>query len=105
MSAHEDGDRERPENQLLDSEMKTVTVGRRSFITRALGAGAVVFGAALSTACEEFLSTCDSFDRNSDGDRTRRADPARRSDADPNDPVRRSDFDRTTIGDSLPDCR
>ena len=46
--------------RILDRQITTVDVQRRSFLARALGAGALVFGTAATQACEEKADQCDS---------------------------------------------
>lgn len=59
---------------LLDNEIVTVRLNRRSFLVRAAGAGTLAVGAALTTACSDH---CDS-DTVTDNDGGRFADPINR---------------------------
>ena len=64
----------RREGSLLDSEVTTVRLDRRSFLARAAGAGTLAVGAALAAACTD---TCDS-DTVTDRDAGPFADPINR---------------------------
>ena len=46
-------------SHILDRQITTVDVQRRSFLARALGAGALVLGTAATQACEK-ADQCDS---------------------------------------------
>ena len=59
---------------LLDSEVTTVRLDRRSFLARTVGAGTLAVGATLAAACSD---TCDS-DTVTDGDAGPFADPHNR---------------------------
>lgn len=47
------------QTSLLDSEITTAKVERRSFLARAVGAGALAVGAVLTTACGDEADDCD----------------------------------------------
>ena len=46
---------------LLDSEITTAKVNRRSFLARAMGAGTLAVGAAMTAACNNDLDCDDDF--------------------------------------------
>ena len=50
----------RQQKHLPDSQITTVKTDRRSFLTRAVGAGALAFGAVSTLGCEEQSDSCDS---------------------------------------------
>ena len=58
-------------SRILDRQITTVDVQRRSFLARALGAGALAFGTAATQACgeEKKSDQCD-FDIGIDADPT-----------------------------------
>ena len=58
--------------RLLDEQITVAPSGRRSFLARALGAGALAVGGALTQACSD--PPCDG-DRGSDRDVTTLGDP------------------------------
>lgn len=74
MATHDDQTDGRRAGSLLDSEVTTVRVDRRSFLARTVGAGALAAGAVLATACTDH---CDS-DTVTDRDSGRFADPINR---------------------------
>ena len=57
MPTHDDRTDRRRVGSLLDSEVTTVRVDRRSFLSRTVGAGTVAVGATLASACSD---RCDS---------------------------------------------
>ena len=74
MATRDDRTDGRPQGSLLDSEVTTVRLDRRSFLARTAVAGTVAVGAALAAACTD---TCDS-DTVTDSDAGRFADPINR---------------------------
>ena len=56
--------------QLLDSQIATLRTDRRSFLARALGTGALAFGAAATLGCGEEGDSCDQTDFGIDTDPT-----------------------------------
>ena len=62
----------RQQKHLLDSEITTVKTNRRSFLTRAVGAGALALGAVSTLGCEKKSDLCDS-DIGTDADPSDRA--------------------------------
>ena len=74
MATHDDQHEGRRVGSLLDSEVRTVRLNRRSFLARAAGAGTLAVGAALVSACSD---DCDS-DTVTDNDFGRFADPINR---------------------------
>ena len=87
--------------RLLDEKITVVSPDRRSFLARALGAGALAFGGALTQACSD--PPCDN-DRGTDSDVTTTGDlPGRGTDSDAGsgaDPAGRgTDSDISRVGD------
>ena len=73
MSTDNDSNDAQQGTSLLDSQIKTVKVDRRSFLTRAAGAGTLALGAVFTAACGS--DDCDT-DFGTDSDSGGNADPA-----------------------------
>ncbi len=74
MATRDDRTDRRRVGSLLDSDVTTVRLDRRSFLARTAGAGTLAVGAALTAACSD---TCDS-DTVTDRDAGPFADPPNR---------------------------
>ena len=75
MATHDDRTDSQREGSLLDSEVTTVRLDRRSFLARTAGAGTLAVGAVLASACGD---SCDA-DTVTDSDGGQFADPINRA--------------------------